>query len=324
MDGIRTVKVGKKWAACLICMLLVLGTLTATAATWQQGTSPSQPYLGRPAADLTKSLGYYMIYPRVKAPAYQYCDNLVIYLPREDVTVGTGKLYLYNGNGELVETVDCAESGRVVIEPMSEAELTSLMWGGGVAVRFKLLTSLIYNQRYYVEMEIGCIMTPQNRTNAAIEGTEKWQPVLAGDFGISGRYFKQNEDIDLAMVGPGFQQEETGEIEEDEEEDLIIADETEVANDNGLKLAPEKGDTVDFDLFFGGDAVTAVVYCPANTFYFQQIEYTAADINPLTGMAHVHGKQMADEPGDLGVFFLNGNGKVIRIVMITGNSPVGK
>ena len=78
-------------AILLVCMLL--GS-AAFAAEWPAGRSPSQPYSGNPPVDLTKTMGYIILFPRTKLPARTFCDVLQVFLPREDVELGSGTVRL--------------------------------------------------------------------------------------------------------------------------------------------------------------------------------------------------------------------------------------
>ena len=102
----------------------------------------------------------------------------------------------------------------------------------------------------------------------------------------------------------------------------VIVDQARAGNDPDLVVCPEKGDRMDMDIFLGGDAVTAVIYCPEWSYYFEQTEYTAQDADPETGLIHVTGKQTADTPGNLGVIFLDAEDNWVNILMLSGESPV--
>ena len=55
----------KKLIALVLAALLTLGGV-CLAAEWPEGCSPSQPYSKLKAVDLTRTMGYIMLYPRTK------------------------------------------------------------------------------------------------------------------------------------------------------------------------------------------------------------------------------------------------------------------
>ena len=294
----RNHKLLRRGAAMLLAGGLLLGS--ASAATWREGTSPAQPYLGHPAADLERTLGYFMLYPRARAAAQHYCDALVVYLPREDVAIGTGEIRLFRADGELLLTVDVADGESVTIDPMTEGELDSLMWGSGVAYRIHLPFSLALDTGYYVTMDQGTITVPGTLIiNGPVEGTDRWQPAVEGEYGISGLSYLQWHEIDLADVGP-----ETAE----QEAEYVPS----------VKLNPEKGDIISFDLILGGEAATAAIYAPDDTVLFSRDTYGLADVD-ADGAVHVEGKVIGDELGTWGVIFLNEAGDTVHITLVHGS-----
>ena len=324
MDRYGTMKCIRRLLIIFLCLMLGFRAGYAAAAEWPAGTGPAQPYPGRPAADLEHSLGDMMLYPCLEAPAQHYCDSLYMFLPREDMHLPDahardeyGLLYVYNGNGELLEIIDASDRSRVTMEIIPDKWLQSLLWGGGVMVRLRLLTSLVRDQSYYVEMQPGIILTPGLISNPAVHGPETWQPRMTGSYGISGRRYRKAPETDLSLVGPDTVQQKPPDAHT-----TAVVDQTRAWNDPDLVIRPEKGDRIDMDVFLGGDAVTAVIYCPEWSYYFEQTEYTVRDADPETGLIHVTGRQTADTPGNLGVIFLDSEDNWVNILMLSGESPV--
>ena len=181
--------------ACLLCVT------TAYAAEWGEGLSAAKPYTGVPEVNLEESMGYIMLYPRTKMPAAEFCDVLEIYLPREDIALGEGKLTLCDENGE-VETISFAESDRVELRPLEDVELDGLMWGSGVCIEVRLTKSLRFDGSYYVLMEKGCFTAADGKIESLeIVNPEAWTPVVNGDFGISGLYYSAAAEAPEAADG---------------------------------------------------------------------------------------------------------------------------
>ena len=89
----------KRLFVLFLISALVIGACTALAADWTDGRSAAQPYSGVPEVDLNTTMGYIMMSPRAKLPVNHFCNELQIYLPREDIVAGTGKLMLYASSG---------------------------------------------------------------------------------------------------------------------------------------------------------------------------------------------------------------------------------
>ncbi|MBR1559966.1 MAG: hypothetical protein IJ646_06965 [Clostridia bacterium] len=187
----------KKLIALILAGLMAL-TGTALAATWPEGCSPSQPYAKVDAVDLTKIMGYLILNPRAKLPVSQFCDVLEIFLPREDLTRGQGMLRLYEimpgaTEGTEVCSVDFADPQSVELRLLGEQELSDLMWGGGTCIEIHLPKSLEFGDRvhqYYVLMDEGCFLASNGAVRSlGIFNPEAWQPVIGGEYGISGLYY---------------------------------------------------------------------------------------------------------------------------------------
>ena len=290
----------KKWIAlALVCMVMLSGA--CMAAEWPQGRSPAQPYSGTVEVDLSQTMGYIIFYPRTKKPATMFCDLLEIYLPREDVEIGSGYGHLMEiveGESDPVEvcTIDFSDPNCVGVSPMEEELLQSLMWGSGVSVEMRLAKSLEFGDgiqhSYYVTLDEGCF-TAANGTvkSPKIVNPEAWIPVLEGEYGMSGLYYAEG----------------TGEPEAEETEDDEEAEEVEAPAEVVYTLAPKTGDTVTFDLVIGGEIAAAVVYSENESVSFEEQEYRQN--------AHVTGRVIKDDV-TWGVVFLDETGEVVSYVDI--------
>ena len=234
----------KKCLALIAALLLCLEC--ASAAEWAEGRSAAQPYAGVQEVDLGARMGYSILWPSAKLPMDCYCDTLTIYLPREDVALGQGKLTLMNEEGPVAEA-EFSDPAAVTLRPMDEDELVRLLWGGGVAIEVKLPVSLSLHGGEYVEMEEGCFTAAAGKVRSLrIQGDPNaWRPTLAGEFGVgSVRYTSEPEGEEEAPP----------------------------------KAAPEEGDIVTFELLLGGGATTAVVYSPNESVQTEAAEYTESGV----------------------------------------------
>ena len=268
----------------LVVLLLLLVASSAMAATWQEGRSASKPYAGAPEVNLNRTMGYFITYPRAKVPAQYFCDSLMLYYPREDLTYGQGMLRLMEGAREVL-AIDMSDERLVQIRPMSEAELDAFLWGGGTCVSIHLPISLELGKTYGVEMDQGCIGVVRSQVvSPPIHGIEQWAPSCEGEYGVSGLYFMGGEYVD-----------EQG-----------------ILQPAPLRDWPNTGDTVHFTVVLSGDAKAAVIYDPANALSFPQLEYTKT--TEVTGTVNA-------PVGDWGVLFLDENGEVLAMVEL---NPIGE
>ena len=260
-------------AFVLVCLLCCPAAL---AAEWAEGRSAAQPYEGVPEINLSESMGYAVRYPRDKMPARVFCDTVQIYLPREDIVRGEGKLTVHRGK-ERLAVIDFADEASVTVEPLSEEVCANLRWGGGTCISAKLPVSLSLTEEYYITMDEGCFRTVDgNLPNPPIteNAQERWIVTFEGDYGVSGLYYSKGLDGD--KVG-----------------DTILAD------------AVQNGDKLTFDLVIGGDAVAAVVFSDNDSVRFEQPEYEET----TTIRASVVGDEL-----NWGVVFLDVNGNVLETV----------
>lgn len=210
----------KRLIAILMVCLMLSGA--AFAAEWAEGTSPERPYAGVPAVDLEAQIGYMLNFPKPQNAAEHYCDTLYIYLPREDLALGNGRLTVMTEAGEWTG-VSFADAERVRLYPLDEDTLADVHWGGGVGVEVWLPVSLPLGDGAWIEMEDACL-TPESgaRLEGLPKGADQWRTAVLGEYGISGlRFTRASDDAPLSRPGAG--------------------------------------DWVKFDLRLGGDAVMAAI-----------------------------------------------------------------
>ena len=200
----------------------------AQAAEWVEGTSPSKPYPDQREVDLTETFGYMMFYPNHGLGAQNSCQKLFIYTPREDVTVGEGKLYLGELEDGLIWSTPMNDTSAVTQRPITEAELNGLLWGGGTCFEILLPKTLELGKNYVVNLELGAMKTTDGKVNNwEVGGTDMWYFTVEGDWGVSNMEYLHYE---------------------------------EGSEDGETVMHPTAGDTISFDLVLGGDAVRAIVY----------------------------------------------------------------
>lgn len=284
------------WLLALTWILLCAGSALAEAAGmtdaaveaqeepqtgWREGMSPAKPYEGVPEVDLTERLGYMLFYPTDRNPAENACQELCLYLPREDVKAGEGKLYLgAEGEKGALWSTPMNDADAVVERPMTESEKQSLLWGSGTCFVIKLPKSLELGKTYFVNMERGCIWTEDGKIdNPEVGGTKTWRFTLGGDYGVSGMEYRRRVGDDAAEAA-----------EESEE--------SEVEYETGI-LKPTAGDEIRFDLTLGGDAAMAMMYGYNESVNFTTVMYEES--------AEVVGEVLEDNPA-WGVMFLDVNG----------------
>ena len=290
----------KKVFALVVIAALLVSAGAALAADWTEGRSAAQPYAGVPEVNLDQTMGYIMMYPRAKLPVDRFCNTLEIFLPREDVVAGKGKLMLYGSQGgekaALVESVNFEDGQAVKIRAMTEEEMRDLLWGGGTCIEIHLPISLRFDTNYYVLMEQGCFTASGGKVvSPSIGNPEAWAPVLQGDFGVAGMYYSQG-------TAPAAAPAEGAEGETAEPTKAPDAGEPVV------KLVPSEGDRITFDIVLGGDAKTAVIYSENDSVQFLQPEYSQnATVTGTVATPNVK----------LGVVFLDENGQVVDVVNLT-------
>ena len=273
----------KRLSAALLCCVLITGA--ALAAEWPEGCGPARPYADKEPVDLDREMGYFLLYPAASVggspaalEARLYCCALEIYLPREDIALGKGKMVLYR-DGRAVQTIDAQDQTCVKLRPISEEELSGLHWGGGMCVEAALDQSLAFDSSYSVTLEAGFFTAAEGRIiNLPIGEKDGWMPGMTGDYGVGG----------LQYTGQGAHW--MG-------KDGIL-----------VKRVPQAGDEINFDVVLGGDAKSAVLYSMNDTVLFDQVEFTQS--------CHVIGQALADG-ADWNVMFLDGQGKPIGDVHLS-------
>ena len=306
----------KKFFA-LILVIILVGS-AALAAEWPAGRSAAQPYEGSPEIDLTKTVGYIILYPRAKMPAKTFCDTLEIFLPREDIELADGTvalMELVEGEAQEVCSANFAESAS--LRAMTEAEMNTLRWGSGVVVEIKLPVSLEFGEhQYYVTMTEGCFTAAKGTLpSLTIAKPEAWAPVIQGDYGVSGLRYTDGELAPEATPEPEIETEIVFDMEPDAEDGEEEPEETpeptpepeedEEAVDEGPVADPDTGDDIRFDLVMGGDAAFAVIYSDNDSVYFDEIQYESS--------TEVTGKVVKDDLS-WGVVFLDANGGVLQAI----------
>lgn len=294
----------KKLIALLMVCMMLLGS-AALAAEWPEGRSPSKPFAGKPEIDLESSPGYIVLYPRTNLSAKYFCDEVRMYLPREDVKLGEGFVHVYEnvpGASEPVEiaAIDVTDSACASIEPLPEEMMTALMWGSGVSVNFHLPKSLEFgdaDHSYFVLMDEGCVVFAGGKVvNPRISNPEAWTPVVEGDYGVSGLCYTAaptiaavdepdvapEEDINVfggEMPAEGEEAEDDEELEEFDTPAVPAGAEEAEEGDveaEEIRVTPQIGDHVNFDLVLGGKAVSAVLFSNNDSVNFDQVEYIAS------------------------------------------------
>ena len=199
----------KKLMALILTGILLLSS-AALAAEWAEGLSASKPYTKSSPVDLTESMGYVILYPTPKIPVTTFCDVLEMYLPREDLIRGAGKMTIYEvipGQEDKVHcVVDFADPHSVGFRKLSEIELQGIMWGGGMCVEIHLAKSLEFGDRqhsYYVLMEPGCFAANGGSVKSiSITAHDAWTPIISGEYGISGLYYVDAPYMPKALGTP--------------------------------------------------------------------------------------------------------------------------
>ena len=227
--------------------------------------------------DFKQTLGYFLMWPKQDFPALRFCDVLEMYLPRNDLELGEGKITLCDANGEIA-VMDCADPTQVELRPMEESELKFSWgsWGWGSCLEVHLPVSLEFDKDdYYVLMDEGCIVDPVNGTkNLPLTKPNQWTPLLKDEFGISSlRYAKPAEE--------GEEAETT--------------------------TTPVVGDTVQFDLKLGGQAKEAVIFTENDSVYFEPFQFTES--GTVTGT-------VSGEDVGWGIIFLDEEGQQLDMLTL--------
>ena len=232
----------KKVIALILALLMF--SAPALAAEWSEGCGPAKPYSRVPEVDLTKTIGYMMYFPTDKMPEDLFCDLLKIYLPREDVEIGKGRVRVNSAKGTTL-TVDIQDERFVTLRPMNEEELTGLIWGGGVCFEIRLPISLTLGESYYVNFDEGVIRATGNGIpNSAVKEKDRWVINMSGDYGVSDLYYSVVDGV------PG------------EGKGVRVVEE---------RVPASEANAVTFKVVLGGDAKRAYMYLPNRSIEFDSL-----------------------------------------------------
>lgn len=230
-----------KKLVAFVLVTLLLCTTVALAEGWGDGKSPSKPYPTLPEVDLDLQFGYMMLYPQANFAAEYACQRLYVYVPREDVVVGEGTLYLRAENGDLILETAMTNADVVRQRTITPEELVGLIWGGGTCFEIRVPKSLTLGATYFVNMESGCLVTEGGVKSTQIGGTDQWRFTVTGDFGVSNMEYRRP-------------------LENGKYEKEIVA--------------PQAGDEIRFDLVLGGEAAYAALYSNTESVDFPTATYT--------------------------------------------------
>lgn len=288
--------------ACVFCVA------TAYAGEWADGLSPAKPHPLKDEVNLDETMGYIMLFPNAKLPVERFCDVLEIYLPREDLALGEGKLTLCDEEGE-VAVIDFADAAQVQLRPLEDVELPRY-WGGGTCVEMRLPRSLEFGKNYYVLMDEGCFTAADGKVqNPPITSNEAWRPVLNGEWGISGLYYSAAPEpepegpTEEELIAAAEAMADSGEIPTEEPTAAPEAEEEAEAAPIEPKMDHEVGDEIHFELLMGGDAKIAVVFSENDSVFFPTQQFTESCT--VTGT-------ITKEDLDWGVVFMDENGAVLE------------
>ena len=296
-------------AMILVCIICI--TTTAFAAEWAEGLGPNHPMPGVAEVNLDEQMGYCYFYPKASKDgklgleAEHFCSVLEIYLPREDIALGEGHAHVYDSTDTEVADIDFANPDQVQLRTQTEAELAAKKWGSGVCIEMYLPVSLKFGESYYVLMDLFCFSGSDGKIpNYDLVDKAQWNPVVTGDYGISGLYYS-------APPAPAEPEEgeegEEAEVQEPEDIEFDVAPTAEPEDEGPFepKYNPVTGDIIRFDLVLGGDAKTAVVFSENDSVYIEE--------NALTESGPVKLTVTKDEL-DWGVVFLDANEDVVKVI----------
>ena len=176
-----------------ICLILMLCVASASAAEWDEGYSPAKPYHDLPELDLEKTIGYMMTYPNSSMSVYGG-RTLFIYMPREDVVAGSGKLHVRTEDQGEEWSVAFNDTEYVTQRPMLEQEMYNLHWGSGVCFEITLPTSLRLGTTYYIDLDTRCIEAGEKITNENKKGdTQGGWKFTTADYGVSEMSYRRQK-----------------------------------------------------------------------------------------------------------------------------------
>lgn len=316
--------------ALALAAMLLTGAAAGAAEEgegWREGLSPSKPYAGVPAVDLSKQLGYMIFSPTKTRDVENSCQRLYVYLPRKDVKAGEGLMQLCTEeDGVLWETkMNNAES--IEEREMTRAERKSLLWGDGTCFEIKLPKSLELGRTYYVNMDRGCIETEDGALESpAVIGKNGWEFEVKGEYGVCGMEYRRvlnREELEPEPTGtpaptatadprttlaPGT----TPTVDPELERLIQLANgitpeptaTPKIEYEEGI-LKPKAGDEIHFELVLGGEATRGVAYGYNGTVDFPAVSYEES--------CEVTGEVLTENPA-WGVIFLDAQGNELHRV----------
>ena len=176
-----------------ICLILMLCVASAYAAEWPEGLSPAKPGADLREVDLETGIGYMIFYPNTVTHV-NGGRKLFIYLPREDVAAGSGKLHVRTADQGEEWSVAMNDTEYVYVRPMYEQEMVNMKWGSGTCFEISLPTSLRLNTTYYIDMDTRCIEAGEKITNDARKGdTQVGWSFTTGDIGVSEMSYRRQK-----------------------------------------------------------------------------------------------------------------------------------
>lgn len=253
----------------VICLALMMLCSNAMAATWLEGLGPQKPYTGTPEVDFTETIGYMMLSPINGSNVRTGTVTLGIYFPREDVEIGEGFLYLHTEEDGPVMEIEINEH-IMTRRAMTEEELEARLWGCGTVFEVEVGEPLLANRHYVVQMTEGCIVSAVNDVvSPAIAGRDSWT-------------------FDTIALSYADQLVCTRPVEGGEP---VVVEDVQV------------GDTANFQVVIGENAVAAALYCTSGTFQYVQSYFTESTAAAVSFM----------EAGEVvwGVVFLDANGNAV-------------
>ncbi len=102
-------------------------------------------------------------------------NELNIYLPRTDITAGTGSLSVNNSaDYSVLETVEFDDTSKVLIQPMTSEELMEKSWTEGTKITVYLSKPLGQASNYYVTLSEDSLMTTDGSAHSEALSEPYW------------------------------------------------------------------------------------------------------------------------------------------------------
>lgn len=175
----------------VLCMVLT-GVAAAEGAQetafprWSNGLSAAQPYKELPEVDLTQKLGYMMFHPANGGTADVGQRTLEIFLPRTDLSLGSGMIHLIDkADGSTVAEYSVTDGEYVKLISTIETDLEWLQWETGMTLVVMMDHSLPIDHEYYVTLDEGIIQAEAYGISNPEMVTERgWSFSTASDYGV--------------------------------------------------------------------------------------------------------------------------------------------